>query len=48
MRKVSTSVTAHNSRAVVFYLKHGFRPVGYQRDHYLEGMDEVLLDLFLT
>jgi ribosomal protein S18 acetylase RimI-like enzyme len=48
MRKVSTSVSAHNSRALVFYLKHGFRPVGYQRDHYLEGMDEVLLDRFLT
>lgn len=48
MRKVSTCVSAHNSRALVFYLKHGFTPVGYQRDHFLEGMDEVLLDRFLT
>jgi len=48
MRKVSTCVSAHNSRALVFYLKHGFRPVGYQRDHFLVGMDEVLLDLFLS
>jgi len=46
MRKVSTCVSAHNSRALVFYLGHGFRPVGYQRDHFLPGMDEVLLDLF--
>lgn len=48
MRKVSTCVSAHNSRALVFYLKHGFTPVGYQRDHFLEGMDEVLLDRFLN
>ena len=46
MRKVSTCVSAHNSRALVFYLHHGFRPVGYQRDHFLPGMDEVILDLF--
>ncbi|MFH1572100.1 MAG: GNAT family N-acetyltransferase, partial [Gemmatimonadota bacterium] len=46
MRKVSTCVSAHNSRALVFYLKHGFRPVGYQRDHFLVGMDEVILDRF--
>lgn len=46
MRKVSTCVSAHNSRALVFYLRHGFRPVGYQRDHFLPGMDEVILDLF--
>lgn len=47
MRKVTTCVSAHNRRALCFYLKHGFTPVGYQRDHFLEGMDEVLLDLFL-
>ncbi len=46
MRKVSTCVSAHNSRALIFYLKHGFRPVGYQRDHFLEGVDEVILDRF--
>ncbi|MFC1527012.1 GNAT family N-acetyltransferase [Candidatus Latescibacterota bacterium] len=48
MRKVSTCVSAHNSRALVFYLKHGFTPVGYQRDHFLEGVDEVILDRFLS
>ena len=48
MRKVSTCVSAHNSRALVFYLKHGFVPVGYRRDHFIEGVDEVLLDRFLA
>lgn len=48
MRKVSTSVSAHNARAFQFYHKHGFRPVGYQRDHFMEGVDEVILDLFLA
>lgn len=47
MRKVTTCVSAHNSRALSFYLSHGFRPVGYQRDHFLVGMDEVILDRFL-
>jgi len=48
MRKASTCVSAHNGRALVFYLKHGFVPVGYQRDHFIEGVDEVILDRFLT
>ena len=48
MRKASTCVSAHNGRALVFYLKNGFVPVGYRRDHFIEGVDEVLLDRFLT
>ena len=48
MRKVTTCVSAHNGRALVFYLKNGFVPVGYQRDHFIEGVDEVILDRFLT
>ena len=48
MRKASTCVSAHNGRALVFYLKNGFVPVGYQRDHFIEGVDEVILDRFLT
>lgn len=48
MRKVSTCVSAHNGRAFQFYLSHGFRPVGYQRDHFMEGVDEVILDRFLV
>lgn len=48
MRKVSTCVSAHNGRAFQFYLSHGFRPVGYQRDHFMVGVDEVILDRFLV
>jgi len=48
LRKACTCVSAHNARALVFYLKNGFVPVGYQRDHFIEGVDEVLLDRFLT
>ena len=48
MRKASTCVSAHNGKALVFYLKNGFVPVGYQRDHFIEGVDEVLLDRFLA
>jgi ribosomal protein S18 acetylase RimI-like enzyme len=47
MRKVSTCVSAHNGRAFRFYLSHGFRPVGYQQDHFMVGVDEILLDRFL-
>ena len=46
-RKVSTCVSAHNGGALLFYLKNGFRPVGYRRDHFIEGVDEILLDRFL-
>jgi len=48
MRKACTCVSAHNGRALVFYLKNGFVPVGYRRDHFIEGIDEILLDRFLT
>ena len=48
MRKASTCVSAHNARAIAFYLKHGFVPVGYRRDHFIEGVDEILLDRFLN
>ncbi|MBT3374252.1 MAG: GNAT family N-acetyltransferase [Lentisphaerae bacterium] len=48
MRKVTTCVSGHNSRALVFYLKNGFTPVGCQRDHFMEGVDEVILDRFLV
>lgn len=48
MRKATTCVSAHNARALVFYLKNGFTPVGYQRDHFIEGVDEVILDRFFA
>ncbi len=42
-RKVTTCVSAHNQRALIFYIKHGFLPEGYQRDHFFEGVDEIML-----
>ncbi len=47
LRKVTTSVAAHNKRAIIFYLKNGFIPVGYRKDHFRVGVDEILLDKFL-
>lgn len=47
MRKVSTCVSAHNTRALIYYLRNGFIPVGYQKDHFREGVDEIILDRFL-
>ena len=47
LRKVSTCVSAHNKRALMYYLKHDFIPVGYQKDHFFAGVDEIILDRFL-
>jgi len=47
LRKVTTCVSAHNKRAIIFYLKNGFVPVGYRKDHFRVGIDEILLDKFL-
>ncbi len=47
MRKISTCVSAHNTRALMYYLKNGFIPVGYQKDHFIAGVDEIILDRFL-
>ncbi len=47
LRKAETCVSAHNKRAVAFYLNKGFIPVGYKKDHFKEGIDEILLDKFL-
>lgn len=48
LRKAETCVSAHNKRAIIFYLKNGFIPVGYRKDHFMEGVDEILLDKFLV
>ena len=47
MRKISTCVSAHNKRALLFYIKHGFVPEGYRKDHFREGVDEIILGRFL-
>ena len=47
-RKVSTCVSAHNKRALIYYIKNGFVPEGYRRDHFKVGVDEVILGRFLN
>jgi len=47
-RKIDTCVSAHNKRALRYYLKHDFIPEGYRRDHFREGVDEIILGRFLN
>jgi len=47
LRKISTCVSAHNTRALIYYIKHGFIPEGYRRDHFRKGVDEIILGKFL-
>lgn len=42
--KVSTCVSAHNTRALIYYLKNGFIPVGYRNDYFIAGVDKILLE----
>ncbi len=46
-RKISTCVSAHNKRALIYYLKNGFIPEGYRKDHFKVGVDEIILGRFL-
>ncbi len=46
-RKVHTCVSAHNKRALLYYIRNGFIPVGYRKDHFRQGVDEIILDRFL-
>jgi ribosomal protein S18 acetylase RimI-like enzyme len=46
-RKIDTCVSAHNKKALMYYLKHDFVPEGYRRDHFLVGVDEIILGRFL-
>ena len=46
-RKIATCVSAHNRRAVSYYLAHGFVPEGFCRDHFTPGVDEIMLGRFL-
>lgn len=46
-RKVRTCVSAHNTRALIYYISNGFIPVGYRKDHFKVGVDEIELDRFL-
>jgi ribosomal protein S18 acetylase RimI-like enzyme len=46
-RKIDTCVSAHNKKAIMYYLKHDFIPEGYRKNHFLEGVDEIILGRFL-
>ena len=46
-RKVATCVSAKNRRALIYYIKHGFVPEGYCKDHFVPGVDEIVLGRFL-
>lgn len=46
MRKVWTCVSSINTKAQIYYLKQGFRPEGLWRDHFHQGIDEILLAKF--
>ena len=46
-RKISTCVSAHNKRALIYYIKNGFIPEGYRKDHFKVGVDEIILGRFL-
>ncbi|OGV51539.1 MAG: hypothetical protein A2017_01850 [Lentisphaerae bacterium GWF2_44_16] len=47
MRKISTCVSAHNKKALMYYIKNDFIPEGYRRDHFFEGVDEIILGRFM-
>ena len=46
-RKISSCVAATNRRALIYYIKYGFVPEGYCRDHFIPGVDEIILGRFL-
>ncbi len=46
MRKVWTCVSSINTKAQIYYLKQGFTAEGRWRDHFHEGIDEILLAKF--
>ena len=46
-RKIFTCTSAINQRALIYYIKHGFVPEGYCRDHFIVGVDEIILGRFL-
>ena len=46
-RKISTCVSAINRHGLIYYIKHGFMPEGYCRDHFIPGVDEIILGRFL-
>lgn len=46
-RKIGTCVAAHNKKALLYYIKNNFVPEGYCKNHFHEGVDEIILGRFL-
>ena len=46
-RKIHTCVSAHNKKALLYYIKNDFLPEGYCKDHFHVGVDEIMLGRFL-
>jgi ribosomal protein S18 acetylase RimI-like enzyme len=47
VRKIWTTVSTINTRAILYYLKNGFRAEGILRDHFAEGIDEIFMGMFV-
>ncbi|MEM2702919.1 MAG: GNAT family N-acetyltransferase [Candidatus Bathyarchaeia archaeon] len=45
-RKVYTTVSHINRPAIMYYLKHGFIPEGFLREHFSKGIHEILMSKF--
>jgi ribosomal protein S18 acetylase RimI-like enzyme len=46
-RKISTCVSSHNRKALLYYIRNGFVPEGFRPDHFIEGVHEIPLGRFL-
>lgn len=36
-----------SAKTLIYYIESGFIPVGYRKDHFKAGVDEIILDRFL-
>ncbi|OGV70859.1 MAG: hypothetical protein A3K19_08030 [Lentisphaerae bacterium RIFOXYB12_FULL_65_16] len=46
-RKISTCVSSHNRKALLYYIRNGFVPEGFRPDHFIDGVHEIPLGRFL-
>jgi len=45
-RKVCAAVSHVNRPAIMYYMKHGFIPEGFLRDHFSKGLHEIYMSRF--
>lgn len=46
-RKVWTTVSTINTKAIIYYIRNGFMPEGVLKDHFADGIDEIFMGMFL-